>query len=223
MSDSFGVVVAIAAGWVVIGLALSIVMGRRGHNSFGWLVLGALLGPLAVVLAVDARRAARSRPSRLAGAPRTPAGSGPIDVLVGYDGSPESVAALEGAVAILGQRIGRLTVATVVSYDDVREQERLATAKLRHFATGASGQPAGDGGASRSPGDRATGVRDCRRVRADRRGDPWRRHHQGVSGQRGQRAGEGQQGPRPPGRRPGTFGSAVLSCSALVAALVVTG
>ena len=35
-----GLVIAIAAGWVATGLLLSIVMGRRGHDSFGWLVTG---------------------------------------------------------------------------------------------------------------------------------------------------------------------------------------
>ena len=56
MSDSFGFLLALAGVWVTIGIVLSVVIGRRGHNSFGWLVMGVLLGPLAVVLAVDARR-----------------------------------------------------------------------------------------------------------------------------------------------------------------------
>lgn len=50
----FGFVVAIGAVWMGIGVVLAVVMGRRGHSSFGWLVLGAVLGPLAVVLAIDA-------------------------------------------------------------------------------------------------------------------------------------------------------------------------
>ena len=136
MSDSFGLVLAIAGAWVVIGLVLSIVMGRRGHDSAGWLVLGALLGPLAVVMAVDAERnEERLRPARLAGGPRAPAGSGPVDLLVGYDGSPESAAAVDAAVGLLGPRIGRLTVATVVPYDDVREEERRADQELRRLAS----------------------------------------------------------------------------------------
>ena len=40
MADSPSLVVAAAASWAAIGLVLSIVMGRRSHDSFAWLVLG---------------------------------------------------------------------------------------------------------------------------------------------------------------------------------------
>lgn len=55
MSYEFAVV-AIGAVWLAIGLALGVAMGRRGQNAFGWMVLGTLLGPMAVVMAIDARR-----------------------------------------------------------------------------------------------------------------------------------------------------------------------
>ena len=127
-----GLVIAIAAGWVATGLLLSIVMGRRGHDSFGWLVTGTLLGPLAVVLAVDARRRAEKlEPANLRKGPPAIPSSGPIDVLVGFDGSPESRAAIDAVPTLLGDRIGRLTVATVVPYGELRERERLATDALR--------------------------------------------------------------------------------------------
>jgi nucleotide-binding universal stress UspA family protein len=141
MSDSFGLVVAIAAAWVSIGLVLSIVMGRRGHNTAGWLVLGTLVGPLAVVLAIDSERnEARLEPAPLPGGPRAPAGSGPVDLLVGFDGSPESAAALDAAMGLLGPRIGRLTVATVVPFGGVREQERRAGEELRRLEAGMPGR-----------------------------------------------------------------------------------
>lgn len=133
VSDSLSLVVAIAAAWAATGLALSIVMGRRGHNGFGWLVLGTLLGPSAVVLAVDARRHDEQlRPSPLPDRVPARAGTGPVDVLVGFDGSPESVAAVDAVVRLLGARLGRLTVATVVPYGDiVAEREHLASKGLR--------------------------------------------------------------------------------------------
>lgn len=59
--------------------------------------------------------------------------SGPLDVLVGYDGSPESAGALEAVVALLGDQIGRLTVATVVPFGDVRGKEQEATRRLRRL------------------------------------------------------------------------------------------
>ena len=56
MSDNLGIVIiAVASTWLAIGLVLSLVMGRRGHDSFGWLVTGTLMGPFGVALAVDAR------------------------------------------------------------------------------------------------------------------------------------------------------------------------
>jgi nucleotide-binding universal stress UspA family protein len=56
------------------------------------------------------------------------AGSGPVDVLVGIDGSPESAAAA-AALDLLGGRVGRLTLMAVTDIDDSvagnREQARL--------------------------------------------------------------------------------------------------
>ena len=135
MSDSLGFLMFLAATWFAVGVAVSVAMGRRGHNSFGWFVLGSVLGPLAVVLALDARRHGEDfehGPVHV-GEPGT-AGSGPVDVLVGYDASSASVAALDAAVALLGDRIGRLTVATVVPYGGARDQETDATDRLRRLA-----------------------------------------------------------------------------------------
>lgn len=47
------VVLVAAAAWLGIGLVLSLVLGRRGHDPFSWFVLGMMLGPLAIALAVD--------------------------------------------------------------------------------------------------------------------------------------------------------------------------
>ena len=140
MSDSAVLVFAIAATWLAIGLVLSVVMGRRGHNGFGWLVIGAVVGPLAVVLAlaarrheVDAQRDGRSGGSQGPGRP------GRVDVLVGYDGSPQSIAALDAARALFGDRMGRLGVATVTHFGDSRQQERAARAALDRLTAGAPG------------------------------------------------------------------------------------
>ena len=61
------------------------------------------------------------------------AGTGPVDVLVGADGSPESEAAMDSVVALLGDRLGRLTLATVVPYGDITAPERQATEALRQL------------------------------------------------------------------------------------------
>lgn len=131
MSENPEVLLALVTVWVAIGVVLSIVMSRRGHNGFEWLVLGAVLGPLAVVLAIDARRHSENLEPQLVAAASKEYRLGPVDVLVGYDGSPQSAAAIDAVVALLGDRLGRLTVATVVPYGDVRELERTAEAELR--------------------------------------------------------------------------------------------
>jgi len=127
---------AMLVGWLLVGLSLSLLIGRRGYDGFSWLVLGALLGPLAIVLAIETGlRSKAQEPRVLAGGP---AGAGPVDVLVGYDESPEARAAASRAVELFGPRMGRLTLATVIPFDGGREGERLAVAALerqaRHMA-----------------------------------------------------------------------------------------
>lgn len=129
VSVSYGtLIIVIAAIWLSVGLTLSLVMGRRGHDAFGWLILGTLFGPLGAIFAVEARREEQMRPEVVA--PERSHGPGPVDVLVGMDGSPESRAALEGAVALLGPRLGRLTLATVIPYDTGVATQRTARAEI---------------------------------------------------------------------------------------------
>jgi nucleotide-binding universal stress UspA family protein len=113
--------VALAATWVGVGLLLAWVMGRHGHDPFAWWLLGSLLGPLAGPLAISAERhpADQAWPLR-AGRP----GRGPVDVLAGLDGSPEAVAALAAALDLLGPRLGRLTLVTVLELDASVEHDR---------------------------------------------------------------------------------------------------
>jgi nucleotide-binding universal stress UspA family protein len=129
VSVSYGtLVVVVAAVWLSVGLTLSLVMGRRGHDAFGWLILGTLFGPLGAIFAVEARGQEEMRPEVVA--PERSHGSGPVDVLAGVDGSPESRAAVDAAVALLGPRLGRLTLATVIPYDTGVAVQRTARAEL---------------------------------------------------------------------------------------------
>jgi nucleotide-binding universal stress UspA family protein len=110
-----------------IGFVLAIVMGRLGHSPFAWGLLGLLLGPIALLLALVEVRSERPWWTRLvaSGDP----GSGPVDVLVGIDGSPESAAATTAALELLGDRVGRLTLVAVTEVDDSvagrEERDRL--------------------------------------------------------------------------------------------------
>ena len=115
------------ATFVCIGFVLAIVMGRLGRSPFAWGLLGLVLGPIAMLLALVEVRNKRPRWTRLvvSGDP----GSGPVDVLVGIDGSPESAAATTAALELLGDRVGRLTLVAVTEVDDSvaghQERERL--------------------------------------------------------------------------------------------------
>ena len=130
----------VAIGWLAIGLALSLIMGRRGHDAFSWLLLGSLFGPLGLVLAVDAWRHGERRAPELV-ARRRASGTGSVDVLVGFDGSPESKAAFTAALDLLGSRLGRLTLATVIPYDGGLEHERMAKAALEREGESAGRMP----------------------------------------------------------------------------------
>lgn len=127
MSGS-SVVLAVGLAWVAIGVVLSVVLGRRGHSGFSWFVLGVVLGPLAVALAVSAWAGERAEARVLA--PSAATDEGCVDVLVGFDESPESRAAVDAAVELMGTRLGRLTLATVIPFDGGSALERSAAAVL---------------------------------------------------------------------------------------------
>lgn len=112
MSDLVLVLIVLAV-WVAIGLVTALWMARRGHRSPGWLFMGAVFGP---VLAVAARERAQRSPQM---PPRTGSGEepGPLRVLVGVDGSPESREALETAVRLFGPYAPTLVAAVVIDYD----------------------------------------------------------------------------------------------------------
>lgn len=139
MSFYMMLTIGIVAVWLAIGVVLSIVMGRRGHISVGWGALGAMLGPLAVVAAFATSRHEKEEQPLLIVAPM-PLG-GPVDVLVGIDGSVECRLALEKVIALFGPRLGRLCLATVVPFEDVPDHRRRAVAELGRHArlSGVSG------------------------------------------------------------------------------------
>jgi nucleotide-binding universal stress UspA family protein len=118
-----------------IGFVLAIVMGRLGYSSFTWGALGLVLGPIALLLALLSVRSGRPSWSRLVagGYP----GSGPVDVLIGIDGSRDSAAAATAALDLLGDRVGRLALVAVTAIDDSvagREEQARLQAELERQA-----------------------------------------------------------------------------------------
>lgn len=108
-------VAAIGATWTLIGLALAFTMRRRGHDFIVWMVLGVILGPFAIPLAVERVRFHEGERSTSEHKP-TPPHVG-FDILVGLDGSNEARRALDSAVALFGWYLTSLTIATVLDFD----------------------------------------------------------------------------------------------------------
>lgn len=128
------VILCVAVTWLAIGLALSLTMGGRGHDWFSWLVLGTMLGPVALAFAFVSWRDERLETQTLATGTRGHADG--IDALVGFDGSPESRAALAACIELFGDRLGRLTLVTVVPFDSSMASETEARAILEAEAVG---------------------------------------------------------------------------------------
>jgi nucleotide-binding universal stress UspA family protein len=112
---------AVAAIWLSTGLLLGLAMGRHGYDPFAWWLLGTVLGPLAIPVALSAAHWPQDTPRVVQ---EGVAAAGPVDLLVGIDGSPQAAAALLAALELVGSRLGRLTLVAVTSLDDSVERRR---------------------------------------------------------------------------------------------------
>lgn len=113
--DASELFIVAALAWGLFGVSTALLMGRRGHQPFMWLLLAIVFGPLVLPLAANALR--HDRPGLFERLSRGRPGTGSVDVLVGIDGSAEAEKALRAAIALLGPRLGRLALAAVVDYD----------------------------------------------------------------------------------------------------------
>jgi nucleotide-binding universal stress UspA family protein len=122
--------IAFLAVWGASAIGLGIVMQRRGYSGWGWGVIAGVLGPIGILLALLARNP--MPPDRWSQSGL--AAKGPVDALIGTDGSPDSIAAATQAIDLLGDRLGRVTLATVAPFDanhdyESRAEDALATAR----------------------------------------------------------------------------------------------
>ena len=120
------------AFWLLSASAILIYMVRRGHNPTRWVVIAFLTGPFAILAAAWARRQAKKVRSRVQSWGTQ--GGGALSVLVGVDGSAAAHDAAVGAVAAFGDRLGRLTLATVIDFESAAAEDpsdaRLAAEAL---------------------------------------------------------------------------------------------
>jgi hypothetical protein len=82
------------------------------ESFFTWWYVGAVLGPLALPLAIDAVYREQRRPAVTTESAASTQADG-VAVLAGIDGSAASLAAIHAAVALLGDRVDRFTLAAV--------------------------------------------------------------------------------------------------------------
>ncbi len=107
---------AVVLRWIGVGLLTAYVMSRRGHDFRPAAALGVVLGPLLVPLAIAKARHGERQSQPLVVRPGTRS-SGPVQVLIGIGGDPESATAALAMLDILGPRLGRITVGRAVPFD----------------------------------------------------------------------------------------------------------
>ncbi len=117
--------------WAATGIAAAVVLRQRGHHFGSTAALGLVFGPLFIPLAVQYARArqhaASMGPIVLA---RGTVGSGPVDVLVGLVGDAPDVSAVLPVLRSVGERLGRVTVARVLDFESMLDQEERTRVAL---------------------------------------------------------------------------------------------
>ena len=128
--------------FLVLWLAFNLIFGalcafwanRWGRDPFAWLLVGAVLGPMApILLVVEHRRdLRRPRPSLATSGTRTGVQAGPR-VLVAVDGSPWSDQAVKHVVEHHGDALAEVSVVSVLPIeraDGVSSEEGLPRRQL---------------------------------------------------------------------------------------------
>ena len=108
-------------GWIAIGIGVAHGLARRGHDRKMMVALGIGLGPLMIVVALDAvsRREREARPLLLA--PGFDHG-GRLDVLALIQGHPKHIRSLLPTLDAAKPVLGTLTLARAVPYEWVEDQ-----------------------------------------------------------------------------------------------------
>lgn len=124
--------VAVGIAWVLIGFVAAFVMRRRGHDFYVWMVLGVILGPIAIPLVLERIRFHEKESAGTASDP-TPKRAG-FDLLAGLDGSSEALEALHSAIALFGWDLSSVTLATVLDYEsELSPAAEEARREAEHF------------------------------------------------------------------------------------------
>lgn len=121
--------------WIAIGVVQAMALGRRGFDGSSWFLIGMVLGPMSIPIAINCVRRDQVLAPKLLEAPPSVHPAGTCSVLIGFDGSPEAKAATGDVVRLLGSRIGRLGLVSVVPFDAARDVQDTTEQGLTEFAS----------------------------------------------------------------------------------------
>jgi len=108
--------------WVTSGVVAALMMGRRGHRHWNWVLVSLLLGPFAWPVLAERTSGETAHVEQLRAGQVQPG----LHLIVGIDGSADAAHAATVAADLLRASVGRVTLATVVDYDtDVATDEEL--------------------------------------------------------------------------------------------------
>lgn len=105
--------------WLLVGAVVGVVEARHGAWRRSWAV-AAVFGPFAIPLALQRRH--QAKPDTVVLSPGR-AGRGPVDLLIGLDGSESSLAAASLALHLFGPRARRVTLTSVLDLDTARSHD----------------------------------------------------------------------------------------------------
>lgn len=127
--------------WVAVGIGAVVFLGRHGRRSPVWFVIGAVLGPILLPIALELaeRQGVLLARTRTGGDEEMPC----LTVLAAVDGSQESDDALADAARVLAPKGAQFVLLTVVNPDlgendpeAVRAAEELLTSRAARLPEG---------------------------------------------------------------------------------------
>ena len=113
--------------WITVGLVTAVVLSRHGHDLRSNGAVGLVFGPLYIPFAMRLRKDEKAvKPVLVTEGRRRP---GPVDVLIGIQGSPDGAASALPALQLLGHRVGRVTLARVLDFESIQDDDERAAAE----------------------------------------------------------------------------------------------
>ena len=113
--------------WITAGLVTAVILSRHGHDLRSNGAVGVVFGPLYIPFAMRLRREERAVKPVLVSEGHS--GSGPVDVLIGLQGSPAGAASALPVLQLLGHRVGRVTLARVLDFESIQDDDDRAAAE----------------------------------------------------------------------------------------------